>query len=149
MTNGVRILFFLILGVFFTKISFAEIQIQDPWVRASTGPNAALFMKITNTSQTPAQLIGAQVGTCDRCELHTHVENNGIFRMVEVESFEIPARGHQELKPGEHHVMLMKIREPLKEGDMVPVTLTFAGGERVEVTAPVKASALKKCCCDH
>jgi copper(I)-binding protein len=47
------------------------------------------------------------------------------------------------LKPGGYHVMLMELKQPLKEGETVPVTLTFedkAGKKQtVEVKAPVKA----------
>jgi len=45
------------------------------------------------------------------------------------------------LKPGGYHVMLMDLAHPLKEGDVVPVTLTFAdkAGKKVtqEINAPV------------
>jgi copper(I)-binding protein len=47
------------------------------------------------------------------------------------------------LKPGGYHVMLMELKQPLKEGETVPVTLTFEdkAGKRqtVEVKAPVRA----------
>jgi copper(I)-binding protein len=48
-----------------------------------------------------------------------------------------------ELKPGGYHVMLMELKQPLKEGETVPVMLTFEdkAGKRqtVEVKAPVRA----------
>ena len=48
-----------------------------------------------------------------------------------------------ELRPGSYHVMLMDLKQPLKEGESVPVTLTFrdASGKKtsVEVAAPVRA----------
>ena len=36
-----------------------------------------------------------------------------------------PAGKPVELKPGGYHVMLMDLAQPLKEGDSVPLTLTF------------------------
>ena len=47
------------------------------------------------------------------------------------------------LKPGGYHVMLMALKAPLKEGDAVPVTLTFKDKDgresAVVVNAPVKS----------
>lgn len=121
--------------------ALADIRIENPWARASTGPNAALFMTIANTGEAPEKLIGAQIEGCDHAELHTHVEENGVFRMREVEFIEIPASGQQDLKPGGHHVMLMKIHAPLREDDEIPVTLSFEKIGKVAFVAPVKGMA--------
>jgi periplasmic copper chaperone A len=47
-----------------------------------------------------------------------------------------------ELKPGGYHVMLMDLKQPLKAGDTVPLTLTVEGKdgkkETIELKAPVK-----------
>jgi copper(I)-binding protein len=56
---------------------------------------------------------------------------------------DLPAGKTVELKPGGYHVMLMDLKQQLKEGDSVPVTLVFEGKdgrkESVELKAPVKA----------
>ncbi|MBI2706979.1 MAG: copper chaperone PCu(A)C [Proteobacteria bacterium] len=126
------------LGSILSSPALADIHIENPWVRASTGPNAALFMTLVNTGETPEKLIDAQIDACAHTELHTHVEENGVFRMREVAFIEIPTRGSTNLKPGEHHVMLMKIHSPLQEGDEVPVTLSFEKNDAVTFIAPVK-----------
>ncbi len=133
------------LGAIFPSPALADIRIENPWVRASTGPNAALFMTLVNTGETPEKLISAQIEACAHTELHTHVEENGVFRMREVEFIEIPAGGSTDLKPGGHHVMLMKIHAPLQEGGEVPVALSFEKQKGVSITAPVKAMA-GECC---
>jgi copper(I)-binding protein len=133
------------LGDILPSPVLADIRIENPWIRASTGPNAALFMTLVNTGETPEKLIGAQIEACAHVELHTHVEENGIFRMREVEFIEIPVGGSANLKPGGHHVMLMKIHDPLQEGDEVPVTLSFEKQKGISFTAPVKAMA-GECC---
>ena len=50
-----------------------------------------------------------------------------------------------ELKPGGYHVMLMDLKQPLKAGDTVPVTLVVEGADKkresIEVKATVKALA--------
>jgi periplasmic copper chaperone A len=134
------------LGAILPSPVLADIHIENPWIRASTGPNAALFMTLVNTEEkTPEKLISAQIEACAHAELHTHVEEKGVFRMREVEFIEIPAGGSTDLKPGGHHVMLMKIHSPLQEGDEVRVTLSFGKQKGISFTAPVKRVA-GECC---
>jgi hypothetical protein len=50
-----------------------------------------------------------------------------------------------ELKPGGYHVMLVDLKQQMKEGDTVPVTLVIEGKDKkrstIEVKAPVKPLA--------
>jgi hypothetical protein len=69
--------------------------------------------------------------------------DGGVMKMRAIERLAVPAGKAIELKPGGYHVMLMALKSPLKEGETVPVTLTFedkAGKKQtVEVKAPVRA----------
>jgi copper(I)-binding protein len=58
------------------------------------------------------------------------------MRMVEG-GIPIPAGKTVKLEPGGYHLMLKKLKEPLKEGDSVPVTLTFEKAGPVDVTLAV------------
>ncbi len=47
------------------------------------------------------------------------------------------------LKPGGYHLMLMELKQPLKEGDHFPLVLDFAKAGRVETEVKVeKAGAM-------
>lgn len=138
--------FLWIVGNLSLSPTLANIRIENPWIRVSAGPNAALFMTIVNTTNTPEKLIDAQIDACEHAELHTHREENGIFRMREVEVIDIPAASYRELKPGGYHVMLMKIHTPLHEGERVPIALSFEREGTVTFTAPVKGLKEKSCC---
>jgi copper(I)-binding protein len=67
---------------------------------------------------------------------------DNVMRMRQVPAVELPAGKAVDLKPGGYHVMLMDLKQPVKEGDTVPLTLVFEGkdGQRetVEVKAPVR-----------
>jgi len=56
---------------------------------------------------------------------------------------DLPAGKAVALKPGGYHVMLMDLKQQLKPGETVPVTLVFEAADKtretVEVKAPVKA----------
>ena len=125
---------------------WANITIENAWARASAGPNAALFMTIVNVADVNKTLEGAQIGACERTELHNHIENAGIFRMVEVKGIEVPAKGKIDLKPGGYHLMLMKLKRPLLEGKTVSVSLLFKDGKVIDITVPVKADGVLHCC---
>jgi hypothetical protein len=59
-----------------------------------------------------------------------------------VKALELPAGRAVELKPGGYHVMLMDLKQQMKEGETVPVTLVVESGgkrETIEVKAPVRA----------
>ncbi|PRM90957.1 transporter, partial [Arcobacter cryaerophilus gv. occultus] len=70
-------------------------------------------------------------------ELHTHLHENGVMRMRQVESIAIPAKGEVALKPGSFHVMLFEVRE-LSQGTPFPLTLTTDDGQTLEWSLPVK-----------
>ncbi len=65
------------------------------------------------------------------------------MKMRAVSSLELPAGKAVDLKPGGLHVMLMDLKQQMKAGDSVPLTLVIEGKdgkrETVEVKAQVKA----------
>jgi copper(I)-binding protein len=84
-------------------------------------------------------------GIAKSVELHNHIDNNGVMEMRQVPSIEIKSKGEAQLKPGGYHVMLMDLKQQMKEGDIVPVTLVIEGKDKkrttVELKAPVKPLA--------
>jgi len=122
------------------------IKIENAWIRESSGPNAALFMTMTNLSDQTQALIGAHFEVCASAELHTHKEEKGGFRMRPVELIEIPPQGRQELKSGGYHVMLLNLRAPLKEGDQIPVVLYFKGKKPFRMSVLVRGMGQESPC---
>ncbi len=46
-------------------------------------------------------------------ELHAHVHEGDVMRMVKVDSIEIPAHSDLTLEPGGYHIMLIDLHKPL------------------------------------
>ena len=65
--------------------------------------------------------------------------------MSEIASLALPAGKPVELKPGGYHLMLMDLKQPLKAGESVPLTLTWRDAQgresRTELQVPVRAAA--------
>jgi len=70
---------------------------------------------------------------------------DNVMKMRQVPGIEVPPGKTVELKPGGYHVMLMDLKQQVKEGQTVPLTLTFEGpdGKRqdLQVQAPVRSLA--------
>jgi copper(I)-binding protein len=68
------------------------------------------------------------------------MENN-VMRMRQVPSLDLPKMQDVQLKPGGYHVMLMGLKQQLKAGDTVPITLKIEQNGKVteqQVNAQVR-----------
>jgi copper(I)-binding protein len=112
---------------------------HDAWIREPP-PNvatAAAYARIESAGAAD-RLIGARSDVCDRVEIHTHVAQNGVIAMTEIEALAIPAGGAVTLIPGGDHLMLMGLRRALKAGDVVTFTLVFEQSGPVTVPFQVR-----------
>ena len=132
----------LLLGAALPLLSFAAdstLRIDDPYVRL-TPPNApasGAFMLIANDGNENRQLLKAQSPVAKTVELHTHTNDNGVMKMRPVAAIDVKSKGEAVLKPGGLHVMMINLNAPMKEGDVVPITLTFDDGSSKKVDAKV------------
>ena len=116
-----------------------NVLVQDPYVRLAP-PNAAAtgaFMVIRNTGDKDVKVVKADNPVSKATELHTHLNEGGVMKMRPVPAIEIKAKGEAVLKPGGLHVMMIDLKAHLKEGDSVPITLTFDDGSSKQVDAKV------------
>lgn len=104
----------------------SPLSIHEPYLRGSSGLSGAGFMLIENAGARDCQLIGVTTPAAGKAELHTHIDEDGMMKMVHVpEGFTVPAGGHFMLERGGPHVMLMDLAGPLEQGDEVPMRLDF------------------------
>jgi len=122
--------------------AFAQVTVTDPCVRGTFAGQMATgaFMKLQSAKD--AKLIEAASPVAGVVEIHEMAMENNVMRMRAVPSLPLPAGRPVELKPGGYHVMLMDLKQQMKEGEVVPVTLvveTAGKRETIEVKAPVRA----------
>ena len=123
----------------------AQTSIKDAWVRGTVAGQKAtgLFGQITSSSG--GKLIAASSPVAGVVEVHEMAMDGKVMKMRAVSALDLPAGKAVGLKPGGYHVMWMDLKQELKPGETVPVTLVIegAGGKRenVEIKAPVKALA--------
>ena len=98
-------------------------------------------MGISNTGTTDDRLIGIEVPSVAKAELHTTEHSaDGVARMMHVDAIDIPAGETVLLERGGMHVMFMGLSAPMVEGQLVPATLIFEQAGRVEVEFSVDPS---------
>ncbi len=120
------------------KQSGEDIQVVDAWIMAPPGPNAAGYLKVTNKTGKPVKLLDAESDVAARTELHAHVHQDGVMKMMKLEDGIIidPHQTH-EFTQGGDHVMFMGLEKPLQPGQVVSVELRFEKHPPVTLKATV------------
>ncbi len=123
----------------------AQTAVKDPWVRGTVAQQKATGMFAQLTSASGGKLVSASSPVAGVVEIHEMAMEGNVMKMRAIPGLDLPAGKAVDLKPGGYHVMLMDLKQQLKAGDTVPVTLVIDGKdgkrETVEVKAPVKQMA--------
>lgn len=126
----------------------ADIEIEGAYARASIPnvPNSAAFFVIKNNSDKDIAITSANSDVAEKNELHTHIKENKMMKMMKIEKLVVPAKSSLELKSGGDHVMLMGLKKELKAGDEINLELSFSDGDKKSIKVPVKdlASTMHK-----
>lgn len=116
-----------------------KVTVSKPWARATPGGAkvAAAYLEISPPKGTADKLVAARSPVAGIIELHTHSNDGGVMRMRRVEVIPIEGDRKVTLNPGGHHIMLMELKKPLKEGDTFDMTLVFEKSGEVAVKVPI------------
>ena len=135
----------MLVPLAFTWAASAEtgpITVEQVWSRAAApGRVGVLYMTITDAGAAD-RLVAVETPVAERAELHESLSEGGVMKMRPVEAMPVAPDHPLTLMPGGYHVMLLGLRQALREGDSFPVTLRFAGAGPVSAVAHVaKAGA--------
>jgi len=122
--------------------TLGSLKIGHPWTRATppTAPSGGGFLSITNTGTTADRLVSATSPAAGQVQVHEMKMDGNVMRMREVENgLEIPPGATVTLAPGGLHLMMMGLKDPLKEGARVPLTLVFEKAGKIDVELMVMA----------
>lgn len=115
-----------------------DITVADPYALSANPTTGAAFMTVSNAAATPDRLVEARADVAPRVELHTHIMEDGVAKMRQVEGIDVPANGSVALERGGYHVMFIGMPTPLVPGASFPLTLVFQSGAEVTVDVPVR-----------
>jgi copper(I)-binding protein len=121
---------------------WSQVTVSQPWVRGTVQGQKATGAFMQLKSADGAALVAAQSPVAGVVEIHEMRMENNVMRMRAIPKLDLPAGQAVDLKPGGYHVMLMELKQPLKKGDTVPITLKLQGKDgkpqEVEVKAEVR-----------
>ncbi len=132
-----RALIFLALGAAGSAAA-GPLTVTDAWIRATPpgARTAAAYLTIANTGAAD-RLLGGTTPAARTVEVHTHVDERGLQRMVRLAELGLPAGETVRLTPGGLHLMLVDVAAPLAAGASVTLSLSFAAAGTLEIEVPV------------
>ena len=121
----------------------AEVTVKDAWVRGTTPAQRATgaFMEIVSSED--AVVLSASSPVAGAAELHQMKLEDGVMKMRALRRLELPAGKPVLLAPGGNHIMLLDLKHPATEGDVVLITLKVEGKDKQVRNVELKAQVRK------
>ncbi|MBB3560491.1 copper(I)-binding protein [Rhizobium sp. BK512] len=93
---------------------------------------------VKNNGATEDRLVSVTSPTSGEVQIHEMAMQDNVMKMRQLkDGIAIPAGKTVELSPGNLHLMFQKVKTPFKQGDKVPVTLTFEKAGKVDLVLNV------------
>jgi periplasmic copper chaperone A len=115
-----------------------SVTVEHAWARATPkgAPNAAVYLTLVNNGSETDRLIGASSPVADNIQFHEERDENGVSKMLALQAIDVAPGASVALKPSGIHLML-RIKQPLKQGETFSLTLTFEKAGPIEATVRV------------
>lgn len=127
------------LAVGLTAAAVAQVQVDHAWARATVVGQKGTGAFMTITAPAGARLVGATSPVAGVVEIHEMAMDGSVMRMRALpKGLELPAGKAVEFKPGGYHVMLMDLKEPLKDGTRLKLELKLEDKDGKLVTQPLE-----------
>ena len=117
------------------------IKVSNAWAKPTVPGQSVAGAYLSIVSSAPAALVKAESPAAGTVELHTMKMEGNVMTMRAIPKIELPAGKEVKLEPGGLHIMLMDIKQPLRPGEKVPLTLIIESGgksQKVDVSAEVQ-----------
>jgi hypothetical protein len=123
------------------EVKAGDLVITQAWARAT--PKGAKigggYLTIENKGSAPDRLIGGSTDAAAKLEVHEMSMKGGVMTMRPLDKgLAIDPGKTVKLAPGGYHLMLMDLKNPLKQGETVPITLKFEKAGEVKVSLSVQ-----------
>jgi len=126
-----RLISLVILGAT-TMASLAQtpaVTVTQPWVRATVAEQQSTGAFMVLRAGSPSRLVAVQSRVAASVEMHEMVMEGDVMRMRAMPAVALAAGADVTFKPGSYHLMLMGLKQPLKPGEKVPLTLVFESAD--------------------
>jgi copper(I)-binding protein len=116
-----------------------SIAIEHAWARATPAgaKTGAAYLTVVNNGKATDTLVSASTPVANEVQFHSVKEENGVSSMREMSTVEVRPGASVTFNPGGMHIMIVGLKQPLKEGQSFPMTVTFEKAGKFDVTIPV------------
>jgi len=116
-----------------------KIKIKDAWMRPSSENMAtALYFIIENNGSKADTLFQVDCNFAGKVEIHETYSQGDMMGMRKVDFIIIDGKSSFEFKPGGYHVMLMKLKKDINDGDEENFVLHLKQAGEIVITATAK-----------
>lgn len=121
------------------EIKSGDITVVSPWARATPGGAkvGGAYLELKAAAGAGDKLVSASSPAAGTVEIHEHAHEGGVMKMRRIDGLAVPGGGTVALKPGGYHLMLMDLKQPLKQGETVKLDLVFEKAGKVAVEAKI------------
>lgn len=138
--NPVNLLPLMLVTLMFSVEGHADsVEVNDAWARATPpgARTAAVYLSLT-AGETADRLIGGHTELAREVQVHTHIHEQGMMRMEQIEALVLTPHKTVQLRPGADHLMLIGLQQGLVAGDHFTLTLTFEDNDPMELSIPIR-----------
>ncbi|MDY7577682.1 copper chaperone PCu(A)C [Herbaspirillum sp. RTI4] len=141
------LLFGVIVAASFSNVALAheyqlgDLRIDHPYARATAPgqPAGGAYLEISNQGKSGDKLIAVASPAARSTEIHTMSMEGDVMKMREVGVIDIKPSEKITMRPGNgYHIMMIGLKQQLKAGDKIPLTLTFEKAGKLEVSVQVE-----------
>jgi len=120
-------------------ISGNGIEVKDQWLRPGAEKMAtALYFTIENNSDSPDTLFSVESDISSMVQIHETYSSGDMMGMREIKELVVEPAAKTILEPGGTHIMVMKLKKDLKNGEAIKFILHFKNAGEIPITAEVK-----------
>jgi copper(I)-binding protein len=123
-------------------LAASALRMESPWARASLGGvrNAIVYGTLVNDGSAPLAIVSGSTPVAARVEFHIHAMNGDVMTMKQLDSISLKPGKRATLQPGGLHIMLIDLKQPLKQGASFSLTLVAADGGSLAVTVKIESA---------
>ncbi len=137
MLRGILLALVLSVTPVWAETPTSGVEVTDATVRVPLpGKNlTSAYFLLSNTGSQSRTLVSVTAEFAERAELHRHESVDGMMKMRQVESVEIPPGEQVRFASGGYHVMLFELDRRPRTGDPLHLVLRFDDGSEQAVKA--------------
>lgn len=116
----------------------STVRIEQAWARATPpGVNVGAAYAVISNRGAADRLVAVESTLSEQVEIHNSSQQAGRMQMRPVAEVDVPAGGRVVFEPGGSHLMLIDLKRPLRQGELLSMTFVFANAGRLTVQLPV------------